>query len=182
MLRRAGLGLSGLDLFIPPAHFSNSAHVDRAIQAVTNAAELLAELAGLLPTQRIVSLVMPADEQILAALPLEGFAQDRGVHLADHRVRESGTPAEPLGAGVDPASILLASLDPAKIVSRLGKAPLSARLSDANELGRVQVGTGRLDRLEYAVALHTAGYIASVIVDLRGVRDQSAGVVRWSNA
>lgn len=179
MLRRAGLELSGADLFIPASHFVDSAHVDRAVRAVAGAAELLAELAGLVATRKVVSLVLPVGGSVSSVLGLERMEQEFGVRVADHAVGEGSARVEPLGVGVDPAALLLAGHEPGKIVSRLGGAPLSARLSDASEVGRVGVGLGRLDALAYGVALHTAGYVGPVVVDLRGVREQDHALVGW---
>jgi len=47
MLRRSGLGLSGVDCFVPPEHLVLPAFVDRAVAALVAAAETSRELADL---------------------------------------------------------------------------------------------------------------------------------------
>jgi len=47
-LRRSGLDLAGLDLFIPPEHLVDPAHTSRAIGALESALTMSAEIAALL--------------------------------------------------------------------------------------------------------------------------------------
>src|SRR5262245_10456016 len=47
-LKRAEVGFSGVDLFVPPEHFGAMAHQDRAVSAVVGAVELAAEISGLI--------------------------------------------------------------------------------------------------------------------------------------
>lgn len=71
LLRRLEVGFAGLDLSIPPAHFAEAAHVDRAVKATCEALTLAADLAALIPTpdhlgpvdatgSRVISLSLPA--------------------------------------------------------------------------------------------------------------------------
>ena len=53
LLRRCGLSISGLDLFIPPEHFSDAASEERAVGAAGHASGMLAELAGLVDARRV---------------------------------------------------------------------------------------------------------------------------------
>lgn len=175
LLRRCGLGLSGLDVFVPPEHFVSTQHAERALQAASGAAEMLAEIAGLMGgtagTTRTVSLALPKGVAGEVVSSLGEVAHRHGVRFADHCVGAAG--GEEVGLGIDPASIILAGEDPSTFGSR---SVVSARLCDANETGRVAIGSGRLDRLAYFVALHTSGYASPVVVDMRGVRNQERAV------
>jgi len=192
LLRRSGLGLSGVDLFIPPKHFEDASTLERALSAVTAACELVDELARLVDAKRVVSMVLPrtAKREASAASgdpatpaatePIENEwtraivgSVTNGVRLADHAMGEAPR-IEGVSVGVDPAMALLADLDVMKVVGASVDWIASARLSDANELGRVVVGTGNLDVLAYLVSLHVARYSSPVVLDLRGLKDQEA--------
>lgn len=179
LMRRLELGFAGVDLFIPPAHFADPGHADRAVSAATGAIELVADIAALNGGEPVIGLMLPAaiDPSILGTLL--AHADSRGVRLADHAwpTRES---SETLGVGIDPAALLMASENPAKVAARLGGRLALARLSDASELGRVEpgLGRGRLNDLAYAVALQTAGYDRPVVLDCRGLADPSGAAIR----
>ena len=101
-----------------------------------------------------------------------------------------------MGPGIDPAALLMRALDPATETVRAGPSLVQARLSDATEVGRVNVGKGALDVTAYTAALAASGYGGAgalagkppvtrwVVVDLRGLADQAAGaraaVSAWS--
>lgn len=194
LLRRSGLALSGLDLFIPTKHFEDAATLERALGAVAAACELVDELSRLVDARRVVSVVLPRiakrDTSETSAKPEPGSESKpepvenewtrsigasitSGVRLADHAVGEVPR-IEGVFAGVDPATSLLAGLDLMKVVGAAGDRIAAARLSDANDLGRVVVGTGNLDVLAYLVSLHAARFTAPVVLDLRGLKDQTA--------
>lgn len=183
LLRRHEVACAGVDLWIPAKHFSDPERVDRAVEALGEAAGLAADLAALTSGHAVVCCTLPrageADEAVRSAA--ERAARAGGV-LADcgWPVREDcadqGVPG--LGVGVDPATILLADEDPARLVSRLGGAVNCVRLSDADESGRVVPGRGRLDRLSYEVAAITAGVPMPMVLDMRGVRDGARHVAR----
>jgi sugar phosphate isomerase/epimerase len=176
LLRRLELGFSGLDLWIPPSHYVEPAHADRALAATAQALELAADLARLAESENgaAVSLAL-ADKVAGSTIESLASAADRvGARLADHRWPAQLDGSGPVGIGIDPAALLAAASDPASEVSRLAVAPAAARLSDAVPGGRVAVGDGRLDVLAYRVALATKGYARPVVVDLRAVRDQEA--------
>lgn len=203
-IRRADLTCSGLDLWIPPEHFADGAHADRAVAATLGAIELAADLASLSSgsivtaaaprsgSHAVVSLTLPGDAlpDVLSAVVEK--AGDRQVRIADHAwpARAENTQwSDVIGIGLDPAAIMLAAEDPSSAASRLGSRVFSARLSDLSRgvpgaevvVGagvRVAPGSrrGRLDVLAYLVALTTAGYHRPVIADLRGVADQAEGV------
>ncbi len=174
MMRRLELGFSGFDLWIPAAHFADSAYSDRAAAAVSGALELAADLVsltgGVLGAVVSVSLPEGCDELLTH---LADQADGVGVMIADHawpvRVREGL--AHGIGVGIDPAAVLLKGDDPALAVSRSAPRLVSARLSDAAAGGRVEAGQGDLDEMAYTVALETAGYAGDLVLDLRGLAD-----------
>lgn len=170
ILRRSGLALSGLDLWIPPAHFADSTRLDRATEATVSAIALAAELADLVGSGRLVSLELPDKLPALVRTTLEHAAHDASVVLADHRPGALGN--EALAVGLDPAAALAAGTDPA-LVAASGVS--TCRLSDLSSAGRVPLGRGRVDVTALAVALLAGSSSAAVIVDLRGLRDQDAG-------
>jgi sugar phosphate isomerase/epimerase len=188
-LRRSQLTLSGLDLWIPPEHFTDPARSDRAMDAALAAIELAAEVGGLVAgaSSPVVSLSLPEGLAEQARAALIARAEATGVRLADHAVRgrpaESQPPPDPdalLAIGIDPAAHLMAGLDPAAAVLRAGRGVASARLSDATTIGRIAPGSpgGRLDQLAYLVALATAGYNRALVLDVRGIMDQQVAIVR----
>lgn len=62
-VRRASLGFTGLDLWIPAEHFEPGEHADRAHAALLGAIDLAADLRGLVPTgdvsRAVVSVTLP---------------------------------------------------------------------------------------------------------------------------
>jgi sugar phosphate isomerase/epimerase len=171
LLRRLQLEFSGLDLWVPPAHFLDPAQQDRAVSAVVGALELASELARLLSGTPIVSMALPDKVTPSVLDSLRAAADLHGCTLADHAWPSHGGDS-PLAIGIDPAELLAARLDPAAEVSRLAAAPVAARLSDYANAGRVTPGKGQLDVLAYQVALATKGYRGFTVVDLRRVPNQ----------
>lgn len=177
VLRRMELEVSGVDLWIPPAHFVSPAHVDRAVDAVREALAFAADMASLAGGRAVVSLELPADEgasQVVAALG--DYAAASVARIADHAwpARAEGTAGAFVGVGVDAAALLLAGVDPAKEGARLGARWIAARLSDVSSVGRVEPGRGRLDLLGFLVAIGTSANVGAPVVDLRGIADQEA--------
>jgi sugar phosphate isomerase/epimerase len=173
ILRRLQLNLSGVDLWIPPAHFVTPAHMDRAIEAVNSAADFAGELATLNAGARpVVSLQLHPEVSPAVLESLASAADRSGVRIADHQWPrpELAPTIGPVGPGIDPAAIFMAgSDDPAASVSGLGLQIASARLSDVTSAGRTKPGSGRLDLLKYEIALSTAAYASPLILDLRGL-------------
>lgn len=187
LLRRLELGLMGVDLWIPPTHFGDPEHAERAVEATLAAIDLTADLAGLNEGQRVLSLSLPRDrEQASAAIgTIAGHADSRSVEIADHTWPpvESGA-AESVRVGLDPAVLLLAGDNPAKAAARTGDRLAVARLSDASDIGRVAPGgrDGRLNDLAYVIALETAKYHRPVVLDARGLAapgDASLKCLAW---
>ncbi len=173
MLRRNELSLSGIDLWIPPAHFLDPARADHAMSAVSEAIEFTSEMATLIGGNAVLSLALPADRDSSRGVvrSLEDKCQSVGVRIADF----TWPPApltealSPIGVGVDPAGIFAAGrADPPAELLRLGGRLAAARLSDISSSGRVAPGEGRLDLLSYVVAASTASGALPLVMDLRG--------------
>ncbi|MCE7969478.1 MAG: hypothetical protein DYG94_12155 [Leptolyngbya sp. PLA3] len=179
-LSRAEVRVSGVDLWIPPQHFVEAGQVDRAVGAVAAAIELLGDLLRLRVTagSPVVSLVLPERPAEGVVESLSAAAETSGVLVVDHA---PNAPTETRW-GADPATLLMGGSDPAAAVSRRGARVLSARLSDANAMGRCEVGSGRLDVLEYAMAVSTAGMRGPVVLDLRGLTEVRRGIERAQRA
>ncbi len=177
ILRRHELICSGIDLWIPPSHFLESANADRAAEAVGDALVLAADLASLTPGQAVLCVSLPSDAAaggIIAAVAER--ARTSGAILADSSWPQRWT-AQGVAACIDPATILLSgeiSVSPAKALALTGPAAASVRLSDLGPAGRVEPGTGRLDLLAYLVAASTVSGGVTPVVDLRGIADQPA--------
>ena len=183
LLRRLDVGLSGLDLWVPPAHFLDPAKTDRAVGAVTQAVELAAELASCMGTGQggtrgaaLVCVTLPEKLGADVLVHLESAGALRGVRIADHAwpARAMGDGA--IGVGFDPAAVIFAGADPVVEVSRLKTAPASARLNDLSPSGRVEPGIseGRLDIQAYEAVLVTRGYHGYLVVDVRGLPEPRA--------
>ncbi len=192
-IRREGLDLSGADLWIPPEHFSDPAQVDRAAGAAIAAMELVAELAclvrgiGSVAARPCISIVLPENLSGAVKSQLATAADKAGVRLADHAPVAERTPSTGIDAGIDPAAALSAGKDPASLVSKLGPALASGRLSDLSRHvggGRVVPGSrdGRLDLLAYIVALTTIEYTGWVVADTRSLAQPNAAAAAMVEA
>lgn len=126
-LARHELLCSGIDLFIPPAHFSDPALVTRAVDAVLGAIGLASDL-GRVP--------------LTAPIPAEGAAEARAV-AAESALRLGVTMLEPVTTGGDagplrPEPPFLACVDTAAVLAAGGD-PVSAVVSLGRSLGGVRV-------------------------------------------
>jgi len=183
LLRRCGLSLSGLDLWIPPEHFNDPATCDRALAASLAAIDLLADLARLAEPGPgsggqsaggpVLSLTLPENPSPAVEAALRERGGEAGVRIADHAwpIQRVHDDDDSITHGVDPARILLGGSDPAALVARLGPSLGSVRLSDADSVARVTPlsASGRLDGLGFVAALSGAAYRRPVVLDLRGV-------------
>jgi len=158
-LARHELLASGIDLFIPPAHFTDPALVTRAVDAVEGALGLASDL-GRVP--------------LTAPIPKEGAAEARAA--ASARALRLGVPLlEPVAAGgdagdarpeppflatVDTAAVLAAGGDPVAVIARLGDALGGVRVVDLLRSGLrgpiLERGESRLDARALRVALELA--------------------------
>jgi len=159
-------------LMIPSGEFTNSETVDRAVAAVLSAVDLLGDLMRLnaAGVGSAVSLILPKDVDPLVVESMQAAADRAGVLIADHAIQPNRWTA----IGLDPAMQLAAGFDPVALASQ--DRLVTARLSDASEIGRVPVGLGGLSVLEFGVALSTASYRHAVVVDVRGLPDPVTGI------
>lgn len=192
-LRQLELEVSGIDLWIPTAHFDDTARVDRAVEALREAIILAADLGRvpvsvLLPAE-VDDALRPAIEQLLTE------AERRGVDLADHAVTRRDVAlmnAHRLMVGIDPPGWIASSRDPVGAVLDTGHRLRSARLCDLTSAGMrapVQAGSARsphddaqLDVSAYAIALAAIGYERPVVIDARQWQDPWTGVERSIDA
>ena len=167
-MRRLQMRISGLDLWIPPDHFLDPAHVDRAVDAVGATLQLAGDL-GRCPVS--LELPRPVDDETLKPV-IETIAEQAlrvGVQLADHAGPDAAS--DQLGVGIDPAAHLSRNEDPALAVTNTADRLVSVRLCDLLTSGmRGPIGEtqgARLDVLSYRVALSVCGYDRPVVVDAR---------------
>jgi len=172
-LARDVITLGGVDLWIPPEHFTRSATLDRALAAVRSALETAAQIADLTGGRPVVSLALPRGVGSETIEAMDHDAQRVGGVVADHAwpMREGPRPAG-VRIGVDPAAALASGDDPVAAAAAAGDDLVSARLSDLDASGRVAPGEGRLEVAAYLAAAHASGTDAPIICDLRGVRGQ----------
>ncbi|MBX9737998.1 MAG: hypothetical protein K2X32_13840 [Phycisphaerales bacterium] len=204
LLRRHDLVLAGMDLLIPPAHFTDPAHLDRALGAASDAMGLLSDLRALLKDmpragggdqQSVLCLTLPRDPSPAVRSELASGAEKHGVRIADlswHRQipasdaaqprRDTGTP---LGHALDPAAALMGGDDPVALVGTFASELYNVRLTDASSDGRCVPGKGRLNIAEMQIALSAWRYSGFVTLDLRGVADQEraapSAIAAWSS-
>ncbi|MDX2147084.1 MAG: TIM barrel protein [Planctomycetota bacterium] len=201
ILKRHGAAFSGLDLWIPPTHWLDTAHVDRAADAVLQAIELASELASLalgltsaapMPgAGRVVCIEFPTATPRPVLASLGAAAARHGVLIADHHWDQSPAPSTAISEaairtpnaiagiapGLDPTAVLIAKADPVTIAASLASTVTSARLCDLASTGRVHLGSpqGRLDVDAYRAALDAGGYRGPLVLDLRGLEDPLRG-------
>ena len=187
-VRRASLGFTGLDLWIPAEHFEPGEHADRAHAALLGAIDLAADLRGLISAgdaaPAVVSVTLPA--AYAGADEVRALADGRGVLVEDfgalareafERASADGEqaadqPTVVTGAilpGVDTGRVILRGDPPGKTFARFSKSLATLRLNDADDTGRREIGRGSLG-VETLIALHatlTAGL--PIVTDLRGL-------------
>jgi len=185
-LRRREMTVSGLDAWIPAAHYVDPARSDRAVATLLEVIDLAGDM-GPCP----VSLTLPRDDD--GSLPAElapvrdaiaERASTAGVAIADH-----GRPVvadECLGVGVDPAAWLADGADPSDAIVPHGSRLVSVRLVDLLTTGmRGPIGDpsdARLDVTAYRVALSVAAYTAPVVLDARQWTDPWPGLAQSAAA
>lgn len=185
-MRRREVRPSGLDLWIPPSHFTEAGRVDRAVATVIETLELAAELGGV-----PVSLTLPrGDDGLMDDVPaaLAAAAQLHGARIADHGWPPRAPDHEAIGVGLDPVTLAEHDADPTTAPLELGARLVSARLCRRTADGaRAPVGDGvGLDVQAYRVALSVAAADRPVVIDARQWSDPWAGVLRsaaaWQSA
>lgn len=193
-IKRAGLGLAGIDLIIPPDHFSEPAHLDRAATAAIAACQLAADLGRVpltlnLPTERadadlVASLISSADH---IGTPLVICDTCEPGDLVAWLKQYGGGTAT---AGIDPAGLLMKRFDPVQAVQQLSGHLGVARLSDATRgqaASQTPAGQGDLDLLAYRVSVDLGQpFHGPVVLDLRSLSSPMAAASRakslWDKA
>jgi len=184
-VRRRAMTLTGIDLWIPIAHFDDAAHSERAIEALVQTIVLAEEL-GRLP---VSTTLPPADAE--NALPtaasvhrmIADVAQRRGVAVADHASKRRAVAG--IGVGIDPTALISIGADVAQRVIDAGDDLVCARLCDLSTAGnRAPIGQrdGQLDVVSYRGALAATEYRHPLVIDTRSWQDAWAGVQRTIDA
>jgi sugar phosphate isomerase/epimerase len=172
-IRRHELACSGVDLCIPKAHFSDETKIDRVVGALCDAVQFAADIADLTDGQRLLSIAAPWQAGGAVLAEVAGRAASIGVSIANHAYPwpEDLSAGGPIRVGIDPATVILASADPAQAVSEASASGclVSARLCDLESSGRVAPGEGSLDMLAYRVAVGTSTLTTPLIIDVRGL-------------
>lgn len=180
-LTRLELRLSGLDLWIPPDHFTADETADRAVDAAVATIELAGDL-GRVP----ISFMAPTGPRAGAVMQVLSIrAEQHGVMLIDFTAVSDDTDeaasTDPgwtsVRHGVDPALVLAAGQDPAERVVAIGSDLGQVRLSDWDGQQRVPVGMGRLDPAGMRAMLSVIGHAEPVVIDARTLPDP-VGAVR----
>lgn len=195
-LRRLELVCSGIDAWIPPDQWSDSATMERAVDALRQVCRLAEEL------DRVpVSLALPGKDADAArearrsdaVAAVVQAANVHGVLLADMAWSTGSPRAEvpypPVGVCIDPAAILASARRPFPVVTGASGRIAGARVVDLLRTGhRGPLGDsdGQLDVTEYRVALESAGCTALPVIDARQWTEPRAGALRslavWSAA
>jgi hypothetical protein len=176
MLRRTEVEMAGIDLFIPPEHYTDPAKCERAFETVQQTAMLAVELSRLVGgrSRPVVSITLPKSLPEHERNGLTAVFEKYGAIGADHT---PGAPAPStwLGTGIDPAACFLASAEPARLATEPGVVAL--RLTDLNATGRCAVNAegGRLDLVAYTGATLTSD-LRWITADTRGVGDPARAV------
>ena len=185
LIKRVGLSLSGIDLWIPPSHFVDPTNQQRAIDATSGGCELAAELRAILgegtPGGASFGVSMALHEETPAAVvDAIGAAATRcGVVIIDHAWPTRTVASDgPIRVGIDPAVLIGAGASVAKAALGLSPAPAAFRLSDFSAIGRVAPGEGSLDLSNYDIAITTLNWAGAVTLDLRGLHASGHGAGR----
>ncbi len=190
-LTRYELDCSGIDLFIPHAHWTDGRHFERAHDAVIAAIDLASEL-GRAP----VYAPLPSDTPADVVASLASHATTAGVHLL--RTTESAAPAAattnavllsaPFAECLDCATALAEGSRPETLVARAGDRLGGVRLVDLLRSGLrgpiLEPRESRLDALALKVALEISGFRGFPVLDARQWTAPKEGLEqsleRWS--
>jgi sugar phosphate isomerase/epimerase len=191
ILKRQGLYLTGIDLWIPEQHFADPSRIDRAVESLGEACALAGELARLTGTPDpfsvgvSVCVTLPADPSPELIDAVVKPAMSAGVSIADYNQKERRLPGV-IGAGFDPALAMMNGDDAVGAVSRNLLGLVDARLSDFSRLGRCPVGRGGLDVRSYRAVLESLSGLRWVVVDVRTMIDPVTAareaVEAWASA
>ncbi|MEY4116836.1 MAG: hypothetical protein RLZZ116_164 [Planctomycetota bacterium] len=184
-MTRLELACSGIDLFIPPAHFADPAHMARAFEATEAAIEFAAML-GRVPVT--VPLAPKDAGDFLSAMTAAAARHGVDVLLPIVEPNELELLSPPFTASVDCAAVLAAGGDPAALACRAQARLGGVRLVDLGRAGlRVPIlepRESRLDALALRIALDTIAFTRSPVVDARQWAEPAQGLAavlsRWS--
>lgn len=184
-LRRWEIAPSGIDLWIPPAHFVETSNVDRAVDATKAAIELASDL-----DRCPVSMEFPSasdDDEVELQAVIAAIAEHAarfGIQLADHAVPVSNW--QYIGIGIDPAAWLSNNSDPAKAIHKNAQQIVSIRLCDLLTSGMrapiCQSQGAQLDIVQYQVAISVNGYLKPMVIDARQWQDPWTGIAQTANS
>ncbi|MDI9403588.1 MAG: hypothetical protein QM516_06925 [Limnohabitans sp.] len=188
-LARVELVCSGIDLFIPPAHFEDPATVTRAVDAVAAALVLGAEL-GRAPVT--VSLPETVEPSLRDALVAEAQRVGSRLLVPCHErasvQKLAHSPA--IGASLDCAAVLAAGGRPEELILQAGDRFGAVRIVDLLRSGLrgpiLEPRESRLDCIALKAALSLAEgsqSVPSAVVDARQWADPRSGITasinRW---
>jgi len=180
MLKRSGVGATGIDLYLPPQHLAETAHVDRAVSAITSAIELLSELASLGAMQtKVLCLALPLKPLTTALDAIAAAAQERGVTITDFSLPAASDVPASIARGIDCAQAIASGQDPASLIA--SSAPGAIRLCDWDGTRRVPVGTGRLEPRLLVASASIAAPSVPVVIDLRGIDGLASNPKAWES-
>lgn len=188
-LSRIGVSCGGIDLWIPPSHFADRAHVDRAISALDGACGLAADLG-----RCVVCTAFPPQLPAETWQAIAASADRHGVRIADFALREGDEPAradvplELVGVGIDPAALIAAGIEPAMHAAARGRHIAAARIVDLLASGMRgppgEPSGARLDLAAFAASLALGGASPQCCADARQWADPRAGLAstlaRWT--
>jgi hypothetical protein len=182
-LVRHELACSGIDFFIPTAHYTDPTHVSRAFDALLGAIGLAADLGGAPVTAAIPTDAAPDFRAGVAA-----EASRLGVAVL---IPVGATPVPldaPLAPSVDCAMVLGESGRPEDTIARLGPRLGGVRVVDLLRSGLrgpiLERGESRLDALAVRMAIETSGFAGLPILDARQWQEPARGIAdsaqRWA--
>lgn len=169
ILKRLGVRATGLDLMIPPDHFADTSHADRAMGAVLSGIELMGDLNTLGALDgRVLCVALPPRpvEGVLATIA--AAALEREAVIADQSMPPVQSLPAPIRRGLDCAAVLSAGQDPVALAS---VGPGAVRLCDWDGVSRVAPGGkgGRLDVRGLAAAVSVSAPTAPIVIETRGM-------------
>ena len=184
-MTRLELTCSGIDLFIPPSHFTDPTHMARAFEA-TEAAIEFAGMLGRVPVT--VPLAPKGSTEILSAITAVATRHGVDVLLPIVEPSELESLSPPCAASIDSAAVLAAGCDPSMLVCRAQSRLGGVRLVDLGRSGLrtpiLEPRESRLDALALRIALDTVAFKRSPVVDARQWADPEQGLTavlaRWS--
>ena len=177
-LTRSELVCSGVDFFIPPAHFLDSAQLTRAMESLLAAVEFAAQLCRV-PVVAAIPVETATDvvAEIAATAAKLGSAVLIPVASADSALIPAG-----LGACLDCAAALGLGQEPHAVVATLGNRLGGVRVVDLLRSGMRgpihEPRESRLDAMALRAVLDVASFRGIPVMDARQWPDPRAGLAR----